>query len=58
VGLITSPQQADHIIRTGQADLVLIAREMLRDAYWPANAARELGQPITPPVQYGRAWGG
>ena len=43
VGMITSPAQADHIIRTGQADLVLLARELLRDPYWPLHAARELG---------------
>lgn len=40
VGLITGPAQADHIIRTGQADLVLLAREMLRDPYWPLRTAR------------------
>jgi 2,4-dienoyl-CoA reductase-like NADH-dependent reductase (Old Yellow Enzyme family) len=56
VGLITSPQQADHILRTGQADMVLLAREMLRDPYWPRLAAKELGQEIAAPVQYGRAW--
>jgi 2,4-dienoyl-CoA reductase-like NADH-dependent reductase (Old Yellow Enzyme family) len=55
VGLITSPAQADHILRSGQADLVLLARELLRDPYWPMRAARELGQPITWPVQYLRA---
>lgn len=56
VGMITSPEQADHIIRTGQADMALLAREMLRDPYWPAHAASALGQKITPPAQYGRAW--
>lgn len=56
VGLITSPAQADHIVRTGQADLVLLARELLRDPYWPRRAARELRQEITGPPQYGRAW--
>ncbi len=55
VGLITAPAQADHIIRSGQADLVLLAREMLRDPYWPLRAARELGYPATWPVQYLRA---
>jgi 2,4-dienoyl-CoA reductase-like NADH-dependent reductase (Old Yellow Enzyme family) len=54
VGLITAPAQADHIIRSGQADLVLLARELLRDPHWPLRAARELGQ-ITPwPAQYMR----
>lgn len=55
VGMITSPAQADHIIRTRQADLVLLARELLRDPYWPLRAARELGQRFTWPVQYLRA---
>jgi 2,4-dienoyl-CoA reductase-like NADH-dependent reductase (Old Yellow Enzyme family) len=55
VGLITAPAQADHVIRNGQADLVLLAREMLRDPYWPLRAARELGQTISWPVQYVRA---
>lgn len=56
VGLITEPKQADTIIRTGQADIVLLGREMLRDAYWPVRAAKELGQPLTAPIQYSRAW--
>jgi len=56
VGMITSPEQADHIIRTGQADMVILAREMLRDPYWPRRAAKALGQDIAAPVQYGRAW--
>jgi len=55
VGLITEPVQADHIIRSGQADLVLLAREMLRDPYWPLRAGRELGQAMPWPVQYLRA---
>ncbi|HKT10221.1 MAG TPA: NADH:flavin oxidoreductase/NADH oxidase [Terriglobia bacterium] len=55
VGFITAPAQADHIIRSGQADAVLLAREMLRDPHWPLRAARELGYPTTWPVQYLRA---
>ena len=55
VGMITSPAQADHVIRSGQADLVLLAREMLRDPYWPLRAARELGHAFPWPVQYLRA---
>jgi len=55
VGLITEPSHADAIIRSGQADLVLLAREMLRDPYWPLRAARELGREVTWPVQYLRA---
>src|ERR1700730_12501163 len=55
VGMITSPVQADHIIRTEQADAVIIAREFLRDPYWPLRAGRELDQSIAWPVQYLRA---
>ncbi len=55
VGMITSPVQAEHVIGTGQADAVMIARELLRDPHWPLRAARELGQPVTWPVQYLRA---
>ncbi|HEY9649556.1 MAG TPA: NADPH dehydrogenase NamA [Coleofasciculaceae cyanobacterium] len=56
VGLITTPEQADHIIRTGQADMVLLGRELLRDPYWPLRAAKQLRQTVTVPVQYARAW--
>jgi 2,4-dienoyl-CoA reductase-like NADH-dependent reductase (Old Yellow Enzyme family) len=55
VGMITAPSQADHIIRTGQADVAIIAREFLRDPYWPLGAGRDLGYPIPWPVQYVRA---
>lgn len=55
VGFITGASQADHIIRTGQADIVLIAREFLRDPYWPLQAAIEVHQKIAWPKQYLRA---
>ena len=55
VGMITGPAQADHILRTGQADLVMMAREFLRDPYWALHAADELGSKITWPPQYLRA---
>ena len=55
VGLITTPSQADAIIQSGQADCVLLARELLRDPYWPLRAARELGHPLPWPRQYLRA---
>jgi 2,4-dienoyl-CoA reductase-like NADH-dependent reductase (Old Yellow Enzyme family) len=55
VGLITEPAQADTIIRTGQADVVLLARELLRDPHWPLRAARTLGVRTTWPSQYLRA---
>ncbi|MEK6710532.1 MAG: tRNA-dihydrouridine synthase, partial [Nitrospinota bacterium] len=43
VGMITQPAQADQIVRNGEADLVMIARELLRDPYWPQRAAAALG---------------
>lgn len=55
VGMITEAAQADHILRTGQADLVLMAREFLRDPYWALHAADDLGHKIAWPVQYLRA---
>jgi 2,4-dienoyl-CoA reductase-like NADH-dependent reductase (Old Yellow Enzyme family) len=54
-GFITDPAQADQIVRNGQADLVLLAREMLRDPYWPMHAAAKLGRKTSAPVQYLRA---
>ncbi len=57
VGMITAPAQADEIVRNGHADVVLLAREFLRDPNWPLHAARILGvkPPPPAPVQYGRA---
>jgi 2,4-dienoyl-CoA reductase-like NADH-dependent reductase (Old Yellow Enzyme family) len=55
VGLITSAPQADEIVRSGKADLVFLAREELRDPYFPLHAARELGAHIAWPKQYLRA---
>lgn len=52
VGFITDPMQAEHILRTGQADMVVLGREMLRDPYWPLRAAHELGDDISWPEQY------
>ncbi|ANE45461.1 NADPH dehydrogenase [Paenibacillus swuensis] len=56
VGLITSGVQAEEILRKEQADLVLLAREFLRDPYWPRTAAKELGVEIEAPKQYSRGW--
>jgi 2,4-dienoyl-CoA reductase-like NADH-dependent reductase (Old Yellow Enzyme family) len=56
VGMITDPAQAQSIIATGQADMVFLAREELRDPYWPRRAAVALQSKIKPPVQYERAW--
>jgi len=55
VGMITAPSQAEHILATGQADAVLLARELLRDPYWPLRAARELRADVEWPLQYVRA---
>ncbi len=55
VGMITDPAQADQIIRSGQADVVILARQFLREPYWPLLAARALGHDIPWPVQYERA---
>lgn len=52
VGLITQAAQAEHILRSGQADLVLLGRELLNDPYWPVHAAKELGVAASWPVQY------
>jgi 2,4-dienoyl-CoA reductase-like NADH-dependent reductase (Old Yellow Enzyme family) len=56
VGLITAAAQAEEIVSSGKADLVLLAREFLRDPYFPLHAARELGIEPKPPVQYARAF--
>jgi 2,4-dienoyl-CoA reductase-like NADH-dependent reductase (Old Yellow Enzyme family) len=58
VGLISAPTHADAIVRNGQADLVLLAREELRDPYWPLRAARELRHDLKVPAQYLRGWSG
>jgi 2,4-dienoyl-CoA reductase-like NADH-dependent reductase (Old Yellow Enzyme family) len=55
VGLITSAVQAESIIQQEKADLVLLARELLRNPYFPLNAAKELGVDVPWPVQYSRA---
>lgn len=56
VGMITSAQQAQEILDRGDADLIIMAREFLRDPYFPRRAAKELGVEIKAPIQYGRAW--
>jgi NADPH2 dehydrogenase len=56
VGLITSGLQAEEILQNDRADLIFIARELLRDPYWPRTAAKELGVSIEPPKQYERGW--
>jgi 2,4-dienoyl-CoA reductase-like NADH-dependent reductase (Old Yellow Enzyme family) len=56
VGLITAPEQAEQIVRSGQADLIVMARELLRDPYWPLHAAQRLRQEPHVPPQYLRAF--
>ena len=55
VGMITEPAQADAIVASGQADIVLLARELLRDPYWPLRAADALDADVAWPPQYARA---
>ncbi len=56
VGMITHPAQAETILSSRQADLIFLAREFLRDPYWPRRAAKALGVTLKPPVQYERGW--
>ncbi|WBC09748.1 NADH:flavin oxidoreductase/NADH oxidase [Micromonospora sp. WMMA1947] len=56
VGLIVEPEQAEQIVAGGEADLVLLGRELLRDPYWPRRAAAKLGATPTWPDQYARAF--
>ena len=55
VGLITEPKQANDIITEGQADVVFLARELLREPYWALKAERELGEEPSWPIPYGYA---
>jgi len=55
VGLITEPEQAEEIIAGGEADAILLARELLRNPHWPLLAAHELGADVSWPPQYERA---
>lgn len=56
VGMITTAEQAEGIVSEGKADMVLLAREFLRDPYFPLHAATELGEKPSPPLQYARAF--
>ncbi|MER6254513.1 NADH:flavin oxidoreductase/NADH oxidase [Streptomyces sp. NPDC001584] len=56
VGLITEPEQAEKILANGEADAVLLGRELLRDPYWARRAAKELGGEVRTPEQYHRSW--
>ena len=57
VGLITDPHQAEDILQAGRADLIIMARQLLRDPYWPLHAAQALGDAENAPAQYARAFG-
>lgn len=56
VGLITTAIQAEEILQNNRADLIFLARALLREPYWPLHAAKALGEDIQPPVQYVRGW--
>jgi 2,4-dienoyl-CoA reductase-like NADH-dependent reductase (Old Yellow Enzyme family) len=58
VGMITDPRHADGIIRSGDADMILLGRELLRDPYWPLHAAEVLGatERVAVPCQYYLGW--
>ncbi|WP_075617896.1 NADPH dehydrogenase NamA [Paenisporosarcina indica] len=56
VGMITSPLHAEEILKNDRADLIFLARELLRDPYWPYRAAKELRTEIKSPIQYERGW--
>ena len=58
VGLITDPHQAERIVREGRADMVMLARELLRDPNWPIRAALALGvaERMSVPCQYYLGW--
>jgi 2,4-dienoyl-CoA reductase-like NADH-dependent reductase (Old Yellow Enzyme family) len=55
VGMITDATHADAIVRSGEADMIFLARQLLRDPYWPLHSAKVLGASVTWPVQYQRA---
>ena len=56
VGQITEPEQAEGILKDGKADVVFLARELIRDPHWPLVAATKLGAVIKPANQYERGW--
>ncbi|MEH7070589.1 NADPH dehydrogenase NamA [Priestia megaterium] len=56
VGLITTGRPAEEILQSERADLIFVARELLRDPYFPRTAAKELNETISAPVQYERGW--
>ncbi|WP_099093083.1 NADPH dehydrogenase NamA [Paenibacillus yonginensis] len=56
VGLITEPEMAEEILSSGRADLIFLARELLREPYWPRIAAAKLGVELEAPKQYSRGW--
>jgi 2,4-dienoyl-CoA reductase-like NADH-dependent reductase (Old Yellow Enzyme family) len=56
VGLITEPIQAESYLQNGQADVIFLARELMRNPHWPLLAAKELNVSVKAANQYERAW--
>jgi len=56
VGMIVEPEQAEEILQSGKADVVFLAREMMRNPHWPIHAAKKLGAPVQRSVQYDRGF--
>lgn len=56
IGLLTNPAETESYLKEGKADVVLLARELLRNPHWVLTAARALGVAVKPAVQYERAW--
>ena len=56
VGMLTDPVETESYLKDGKADVVLLARELLRNPHWALTAARALGVAVKPAVQYERAW--
>ncbi|MBW7883849.1 MAG: NADH:flavin oxidoreductase/NADH oxidase [Caldilineaceae bacterium] len=56
VGLVTQAEQANQVVARGDADIVLLGREVLRNPYWPLQTAQALGRTVAPPPQYARAY--
>lgn len=56
VGLITDPKVAESYLQDGKTDVVMLARELIRNPHWPMTAAEQLGVAIKPANQYERGW--
>lgn len=56
VGLITDPHQAESYLQSGKADVIFLARALIKDPHWPIFAAQELGVAVKAANEYERAW--